>query len=48
MYIYEETAIWFLWVIQFHYGIDSADRPGHGNHLTLPSESEPEPSIDDT
>src|SRR5258705_4078396 len=46
-YIYAETAICFLWLVRFQYGIDSADRPGHENRLTLPSGSEPEPSIDD-
>jgi hypothetical protein len=45
MYIYAENAIWFLLLIQFQYGIDSAGRPGHGNRLILPSGFGPEPSI---
>ena len=46
MRICAETAVWFPWQIRFLYGIDSAGRPGHGNHLILPSESGPEPSVD--
>ena len=46
MYICAETAVWFPWQIRFLYGIDSAGRPGHGNHLTLPSGSGREPSVD--
>src|SRR5438046_1507259 len=34
--------------IHLQHEIDSAARPGHGNQLTLPSGSGPEPSIDGT
>jgi hypothetical protein len=46
--IFAQTAIWFLSLIQFQRGIDSASRPGRGNRLTLPSGAAPEPSIDGT
>ena len=46
MYICAETAACLPQQVRFRYGIDSAGRPGHGNHLTLPSGSGREPSVD--